>query len=58
MEKGIGFRSLGESIDTTTSMGKFFFHMMGAMAELERDRISESTKAGLAAAMKKRKYGR
>jgi DNA invertase Pin-like site-specific DNA recombinase len=48
-EKEVSFRSLGESIDTETPMGKFFFHLMGALAQLERDRISERTKAGLKA---------
>jgi DNA invertase Pin-like site-specific DNA recombinase len=48
-EKKVHFRSLGESIDTETPMGKFFFHLMGALAQLERDRISERTKAGLKA---------
>jgi DNA invertase Pin-like site-specific DNA recombinase len=46
-ERQVEFRSLGESIDTKSPMGKFFFHLMGALAQLERDRISERTKAGL-----------
>lgn len=49
-DRGIGFRSLSDSIDTTTAAGKFFFHVMGAMAQFERDLISERTKAGLEAA--------
>ena len=49
-DRGIGFRSLNESIDTTTSVGKLVFHMLGAVAQFERDLISERTKAGLAAA--------
>ena len=40
-EKAIGFRSLQENIDTTTSGGKLFFHMFGALAEFERDLIRE-----------------
>ncbi|EFM6513548.1 TPA: recombinase family protein [Escherichia coli] len=49
-ERGINFRSLTDSIDTSTSMGRFFFHVMGAMAEMERELIVERTKAGLKAA--------
>ncbi len=58
-ERGIGFRSLTESIDTTTAGGKLVFHIFGAMAEFERNLISERTKAGLEAARKRgRKGGR
>lgn len=46
----IGFRSLQESIDTTTSGGKLIFHIFGALAEFERDLIIERTNAGLKAA--------
>jgi Enterobacteriaceae phage serine recombinase len=49
-EKGIGFRSLSDAIDTSTSGGKLYFHLMGAFAEFERNLISERTKAGMAAA--------
>src|SRR5512144_2575676 len=49
-ERGIGFRSLQEQIDTTTSGGKLVFHVFGALAEFERDLIRERTQAGLAAA--------
>jgi len=52
-EKGIDFRSLGESIDTTTAGGKLVFHIFGAFAEFERNLIGERTKAGLAAARKR-----
>ena len=47
---GIGFRSLTEQLDTTTSGGKLIFHVFGALAEFERDLIRERTRAGLAAA--------
>ena len=49
-EKGIGFKSLQESIDTTTSGGKLVFHIFGALAEFEREIIKERTQAGLASA--------
>jgi DNA invertase Pin-like site-specific DNA recombinase len=48
--RGIGLRSIQESIDTTTSGGKLIFHVFGALAEFERDLIRERTNAGLAAA--------
>jgi DNA invertase Pin-like site-specific DNA recombinase len=47
---GIGFRSLTEGIDTTTSAGRLVFHMFGALAEFERELIRERTAAGLVAA--------
>jgi len=49
-ERGIGFRSLHESIDTTTSTGRLVFHLFAALAEFERDLIVDRTQAGLAAA--------
>src|SRR5947209_11805343 len=48
--RGVGLKSLTEAIDTTTSGGKLFFHIFGALAEFERDLIRERTNAGLAAA--------
>ncbi len=58
-ERGIEFRSLQESIDTTTSGGKLIFHVFGALAEFERDIIRERTLAGLASARARgRKGGR
>ena len=57
-ERGIGFQSLQESIDTTTSGGKLIFHIFGALAELERNLIRERTEAGLAAARARGKKGR
>lgn len=57
--KGVGFRSLKDNIDTTTPTGKLIFHLFAALAEFERDVISERTKAGLAAARARgRKGGR
>jgi DNA invertase Pin-like site-specific DNA recombinase len=58
-ERGVGFRSLQESIDTTTSGGRLVFHVFAALAEFERDLIRERTNAGLAAARARgRKGGR
>src|SRR5918998_6784988 len=56
-EKGIGFKSLTESIDTTTSGGKLVFHIFGALAEFEREIIRERTRAGLTAARARGKSG-
>lgn len=53
----IGFRSLTEQIDTTTQGGKLIFHLMGALAEFERDLIRERTNAGLAAARVRGRVG-
>jgi DNA invertase Pin-like site-specific DNA recombinase len=49
-ERDVGFRSLQESIDTTTSGGRLVFHIFAALAEFERDLIRERTRAGLLAA--------
>ena len=58
-ERGVGFQSLQEAIDTTTSGGKLIFHIFGALAEFERNLIRERTNAGLKAARARgRKGGR
>lgn len=55
----VHFRSLMENIDTKSSGGRLMFHMMGALAEFERNLISERTQAGLdEARMRGRKLGR
>src|SRR5580700_950145 len=54
-EAEAGFRSLTESIDTTTAPGRMMLQMVGAFAEFERAILRERTKAGLDAA---RKHGR
>jgi DNA invertase Pin-like site-specific DNA recombinase len=55
----IGFKSITEAIDTTTSGGKLIFHIFGSLAEFERDIIRERTQAGLSAARARgRKGGR
>lgn len=56
-EEGIGFKSLQESIDTTTSSGKLVFHLFAALAEFERNLIRERTNAGLAAARARGRLG-
>jgi DNA invertase Pin-like site-specific DNA recombinase len=53
----IGFRSLQENIDTTTSGGKLIFHIFGALAEFEREIIRERTNAGLQAARARGRLG-
>src|SRR6266852_6745414 len=55
--RGIGFKSLQENIDTTTSGGKLVFHIFGALAEFERDIIRERTNAGLQAARARGRIG-
>lgn len=55
--RDIEFRSLTDGIDTTTAAGRFFFHMMAALAEMERDLIRERTMAGLSAARARGKKG-
>lgn len=51
--RGIEFCSLTDQIDTTTPMGRCMYHIRNAFAELERELISERTKAGMAAARKR-----
>jgi DNA invertase Pin-like site-specific DNA recombinase len=53
----VGFRSLTEGIDTTTSTGRLVFHVFGALAEFERELIRERTVAGLAAARARGRTG-
>jgi len=56
-DRGIGFRSLQENMDTTTSGGKLIFHIFGALAEFEREVIKERTNAGLQAARARGRLG-
>lgn len=55
--RGVNFRSLTDSIDTSTPAGRFFFHVMSALAEMERELIVERTRAGLAAAREQGRVG-
>jgi DNA invertase Pin-like site-specific DNA recombinase len=55
--RGVGFKSLTEQIDTTTSGGKLIFHIFGALAEFERNLIRERTMTGLAAARARGRMG-
>src|SRR5271157_6028469 len=55
--RNIGFKSITENIDTTTSGGKLIFHIFGALAEFERDIIKERTQAGLVAARARGRLG-
>ncbi|WP_299844900.1 recombinase family protein [uncultured Jannaschia sp.] len=55
--RGAGFRSLAEDIDTTTSSGRLIFHVFASISQFERERISERTREGLAAARKAGRIG-
>ncbi|EDI4527157.1 recombinase family protein, partial [Salmonella enterica subsp. enterica serovar Derby] len=58
-ERGVGFLSLQEQIETNSASGKLIFHVFAALAEFERNLISERTRAGLDAARARgRKGGR
>lgn len=54
--RGADFKSLTDGIDTTTTGGKLVFHILGALAEFERDLIRERTKAGMKSAKKRGKH--
>lgn len=54
--RGVDFKSLTESFDTSTPMGTLIFNIMAAMAQMERDTTIERTKAGLAAAKERKSY--
>lgn len=46
-QRGVQFKSLTDAIDTTTPSGRFFFHVMASLAEMERELTIERTRAGL-----------
>ena len=54
-KQGVQFKSLADAIDTSSPSGRFFFHVMARLAEMERELIIERTRAGLDVA---RKFGR
>lgn len=55
--RGVGFRSLQETIDTASPGGRLVFHVFAALAEFERDLIRERTHAGLSAARARGRIG-
>jgi DNA invertase Pin-like site-specific DNA recombinase len=56
-DEGINFVSLTDSIDTSTPAGRFFFHVMASLAEMERELIVERTRAGLGTARARGRIG-
>jgi len=56
-DRGVEFKSVQETIDTSTPGGKLVFHIFCSMAEFERDLIRERTNAGLAAAKSRGRNG-
>jgi DNA invertase Pin-like site-specific DNA recombinase len=55
--RGVQFRSLTDGIDTTTPAGRFFFHVMASLAQMERELLAERTRAGLEAARRRGRVG-
>ena len=56
-ETGVHFQSITDGIDTTTPAGRFFFNVMAALAQMERELLTERTKEGLMAARKRGRGG-
>lgn len=56
-QRGVGFRSLSEAIDTTTPGGRLVFRLFAALSQFKRDLIQERTRAGLAAAVARGRNG-
>ena len=56
-QRGVGFRSLHDAIDTTTAQGRLVFNLFASLAEFERDLIRERTQAGLSAARSRGRLG-
>ena len=55
--RGVAFVSLQDGIDTSTTIGQFIFHVLGALAEMERALLIERTHAGLTAAKARGRTG-
>ncbi len=55
--RGIHFKSLTDNIDTSTTSGRFFFHVMASLAQMERELMIERTHAGLESARKRGRVG-
>ena len=49
-KRGVHFQSVTDNIDTSTPAGRFFFHVMASLAQMERELLVERTRAGLEAA--------
>jgi DNA invertase Pin-like site-specific DNA recombinase len=56
-KEGVELKSIQDAIDTSTSMGKFIFHVFGALGQLEKDIIRERTMAGLSSARARGRVG-
>lgn len=54
---GVQFKSVTDAIDTSTPSGRFFFHVMASLAQMERELIIERTRAGIEAARKQGRVG-
>ena len=56
-QRGVHFKCLTDRIDTSTTSGRFFFHVMASLAQMERDLTAERTRAGLDAARRQGRTG-
>ena len=56
-QTGVHFKSITDNVDTSTPSGRFFFHIMASLAQMERELVAERTKAGLAAAKAQGRIG-
>lgn len=56
-KKDIHFKSITDNVDTSTPSGRFFFHVMASLAQMEQELVAERTKAGLAAAKAQGRIG-
>ena len=56
-QRGVHFKCLTDQIDTATPSGRFFFHVMASLAQMERDLTVERTRAGLEAARRQGRTG-